>query len=121
MLKDPEGFILEKLSKKVLSPNTVRDAVIAAFLITLQKKAEEEGRFFETNDWRRSCAEEIRDIMVKTFAEINAPSEYPSLPQLRQVKAALECAYHWDQISESLKADFEARCEALFKKLETGL
>lgn len=56
MFQDPERFIQDKLSKKVLSANTIRDAIIAAFLIILQKKAEQDAMIPQLGDWRKTKA-----------------------------------------------------------------
>jgi len=120
-LKDPEGFLREKLSKKVLSANTIRDAILAAFLIALQKKEAQEAEIPDPEDWRRVRVQEIRGIMSKAFSEIDAPSEYPTASQLKRVQEVLEQAYDWDKIPEALKKDFDLHCEALFKKFDLGL
>jgi len=120
LLEDPEGFLLEKLSKKVLSANTVRDGILAAFLIVLQKKAETEGAIPLLGEWRAAHAEALRRIMGKAFEEMKAPFEYPSPAQLKRVKQVLQKAYDWDRVPDALRQDFELRCESLFKKFDTG-
>ena len=120
MLRDPERFIQEKLCKKILSANTIRDAIIAAFLITLQKKAEQDAITLQLEDWRKSKAAEIRAIMNKAFAAIDAPSEYPSHSQLKRVKEAVEKEFAWNQLPDTLKKGFNLRCNALFSKFDTG-
>lgn len=119
MFRDPAGFIEEKLSKKVLSANTVRDAMMASFILTLQKKEEASGRAIsDPVGWREAKAREMREVASAAFAGIGAPFEYPTLPQMQKVKAEIERRYRWDQLDSGLRAEHERLCRALFSKFE---
>ena len=115
MFEDPRQFIQEKLSKKFLSINTIRDGVMAAFLITLEKQAEQEGEVTDTV-FRRDTAREIRKTASAAFSEINAPFEYPSLEQLQKVTEGIKRAYAWESFQDQFKAEFEVLLESLFEK-----
>ncbi len=116
MFNDPSRFIEEKLQKKLLSINTM-----AALLLSLQETADkrEDPSVYET--WCKKKASEIRARADKAFKAIDAPSEYPSLEQLKQVTASLRKSYGIEQVPETKKTDFETRCQALFEKFEDGL
>ncbi|WDT78772.1 MAG: hypothetical protein MPW14_16520 [Candidatus Manganitrophus sp.] len=103
MFRDPAGFIQEKLSKKILSANTVRDAMMASFILTLQKSEEGAGASIpDPASWRQEKAREMREVASGAFAGIGAPFEYPTLPQMEQVKAEIERKYRWDQLDAGL-------------------
>lgn len=121
MFTDPEHFIKEKLKKKFLSINTIRDGIMAALLLSLQEAPEKGEQAITPETWGRKKASEIRVQADKAFAKIGAPSEYPTLEQLQQVAASLEKFYKVDQQPERQKADFETRCKALFDKFEDNL
>jgi len=119
MFRDPAGFIQEKLSKKMLSANTIRDAMMASFILILQKK--EEGAGLSISDpvsWREAKAREMREVAGAAFAGIGAPFEYPTLPQMEQVKAEIERKYRWDQLDAGLREEHERICRMLFSKFE---
>ncbi|MDC4223905.1 MAG: hypothetical protein MPW15_06660 [Candidatus Manganitrophus sp.] len=119
MFRDPAAFIQEKLSKKMLSANTVRDAMMASFILTLQKR--EEGGGASLSDpvsWREAKAREMREVASAAFAGIGAPFEYPTLPQMEQVKTEIERKYGWDQLDAGLKEEHERVCRLLFSKFE---
>ncbi len=118
MFNDPGRFIEEKLQKKFLSINTIRDGIMAALLLSLQEAAQKTGKISNTETWHREKASEIRTKASEAFAAIAAPSEYPSLSQLKEVTASLKKSYEIDQGSEKNKNDFDHRCQAFFKKLE---
>lgn len=119
MFRDPETFIQEKLSKKMLSANTVRDAMMASFILTLQKKEEEAGvPIPDPVSWREAKAREMREVASAAFAGIGAPFEYPTLPQVEQVKAEIEWKYRWDQLDPGLQEEHERVCRMLFAKFE---
>lgn len=119
MFLDPAGFIQEKLSKKMLSANTVRDAMMASFILTLQKREERMGAPIpDPVSWREATAGEMRAVAAAAFAGIGAPFEYPTLPQLEQVKAEIERKYRWDQLDAGLKEAHEQICRSLFSKFE---
>jgi hypothetical protein len=119
MFRDPAAFIQEKLSKKMLSANTVRDAMMASFIFTLQKREEAGGTSIpDPVSWREAKAREMREAASAAFAEIGAPFEYPTLPQMEQVKAEIERKYRWDQLDAGLKEEHERVCRLLFEKFE---
>lgn len=121
MFQNPSGFIQEKLSKKVLSANTVRDGVMASFLIVLQKQAEAEGgAIAEPGRWREAKAGEIRKAAGEAFAAVAAPFEYPTLSQMKQAKLEIERHYRWDRIAPSLRQEHEENCRALFSKFDAS-
>ncbi len=119
MFRDPAGFIQEKLSKKMLSANTVRDAMMASFILTLQKRDEGAGASIpDPVLWRQEKAREMREVASAAFAGIGAPFEYPTLPQMEQVKAEIERKYRWDQLAADLQEEHERVCRQLFSKFE---
>jgi len=119
MFQNPAGFIQEKLSKKVLSANTVRDGVMASFLIVLQKEAERvEGPIKEPGRWREAKAGEIRKAASEAFAALAAPFEYPTLSQMKEAKVEIERHYRWDRLAPSLRQEHEENCRALFSKFD---
>ncbi len=118
MFHDPLRFIEEKLQKKFLSINTIRDGVMAALLIALRETADKNGQTPPSETWEKKKAGEIREKAVEIFSALHAPFEYPTLAQLRQVTASLKKSFHFDQFSDRGKIDFEARCQAFFKKYD---
>ncbi|HZR47140.1 MAG TPA: hypothetical protein VFA47_10575 [Candidatus Manganitrophaceae bacterium] len=119
MFQNPARFIQEKLSKKVLSANTVRDGVMASFLIALQKQAEAEGKAIgEPERWREAKAGEIRKVASEAFALLAAPFEYPTLSQMKEATAEIERHYRWDRLDPALRREHEETCRALFLKFD---
>lgn len=119
MFQNPAGFIQEKLSKKVLSANTVRDAMMASFLLTLQKQEEATGKpIGEPGRWREAKAGEIRKVASEVFAALAAPFEYPTLSQMAQAKAEMERHYRWDNLDPLLRGAHEETCRLLFEKFD---
>lgn len=119
MFRDPAGFIQEKLSKKILSANTVRDAMMASFILTLQKREEGAGASIpDPASWRQEKAREMREVASAAFASIGAPFEYPTLPQMELVKAEIERKYRWDQLDAGLREEHERVCRMLFARFE---
>lgn len=119
MFRDPTAFIQEKLSKKMLSANTVRDAMMASFILTLQKNEEWGGTPLpDPVAWREAKAREMREVASAAFAGIGAPFEYPTLPQVEKVKEEIERKYRWDRLDSGLRAEHEQICRLLFEKFE---
>jgi hypothetical protein len=119
MFQNPAGFIQEKLSKKVFSANTVRDAMMASFLIVFQKQAESTGQLInEPGRWRETKAGELRKVASAAFAALAAPFEYPTLSQMEQARAEIERHYQWDQLDPALRQEHEQTCRSLFSKFE---
>ena len=119
MFQNPAGFIEEKLSKKVLSANTVRDAVMASFLIALQKQEEaKRGAIGEPGRWREAKAGEIRKVASGVFTALAAPFEYPTLSQMKQAKSEMERHYRWDHLDPRLREEHERTCLLLFSKFD---
>ncbi|VAX32315.1 hypothetical protein MNBD_NITROSPIRAE01-209 [hydrothermal vent metagenome] len=121
MFNDPSRFIEEKLQKKCLSINTIRDGIMAALLLSLQKTVNEKEEPSAYEAWCKKKSSEIRARADEAFAAIDAPSEYPSLKQLKEVTASLKISYNLEQLPETQKTDFEKRCRALFEKFEDDL
>jgi hypothetical protein len=119
MFKNPAEFIQEKLSKKVLSANTVRDAIMASFLIALQKQEESTGNpIGEPGQWREAKAGELRKVASAVFTALAAPFEYPTLSQMEQAKAEMERHYRWERLEPALRQEHEQTCRRLFEKFE---
>ena len=119
VFQNPAGFIEEKLSKKVLSANTVRDAMMASFLIALQKQEEAVGKpIDEPGRWREAKAGEIRKVASEAFSALAAPFEYPTLSQMERAKAAMERYYRWDRLDPRLRDEHERTCLLLFSKFD---
>jgi hypothetical protein len=119
MFRDPAAFIQEKLSKKILSANTVRDVMMASFILTIQKREEARGCSIpDPVSWREEKAREMREVASAAFAGIGAPFEYPTLPQMEQVKAEIERKYRWDQLDAGLREEHNRVCRMLFSKFE---
>ena len=121
MLHDPKRFIRQKLSKKFLSPNTVRDGLIAALLIALEQRETAHGGLADPESWRRAKAGEIRGEMRARLSAVGAPFEYPSAAQLTQAAAGLAEVYRLGNPPEPLRCAFDADCNALLAKLENKL
>lgn len=119
MYENPSAFINEKLSKKVLSANTIRDAMMASFILTLQKKEESAGAVIgDPGKWRQEKAGEMRKVASEAFGRIGAPFEYPTLSQMEQVKSEIERHYRWDRLPPILRDEHERICRLLFSKFE---
>jgi hypothetical protein len=119
VFQNPAGFIQEKLSKKVLSANTVRDAVMASFLIALQKQAEADGEpIGEPGRWREAKAGDLRKVASEAFAALAAPFEYPTLSQMKEAAAEIERHYRWDRLDPALRREHEETCRLLFSKFD---
>ena len=107
MVQDPERFIQEKLAKKTLSPNTIRDLIMAALLIALQGHEKDLSSNSEQAEWRETKAVEIREKASRAFEKMGAPFEYPSRAQLIDATERLKKDYHWDQMPPRLRDTFE--------------
>jgi hypothetical protein len=119
MFKNPAEFIQEKLSKKVLSANTIRDAMMASFLIALQKQEESTGKpISEPGRWREAKAGELRKVASAVFTALAAPFEYPTLSQMEQARVNMERHYQWDRLDPALRQEHERNCRLLFAKFE---
>ena len=119
MFQDPERFIRDKLSKKSLSANTVRDAMMASFILILQKKEEAAGnKIADPLSWREARAGEMRKIASDAFAAIGAPFEYPTPAQMERVKVEIERRLGWSALDPALQEEHEQHCRALFSKFE---
>ncbi|MFQ5587544.1 MAG: hypothetical protein ACE5F7_01780 [Nitrospiria bacterium] len=118
MFQNPEQFIQEKLEKKFLSINTIRDGVLAAFLIGLQKQVEQKGQASPWEAWRKNKANALRRAASDAFASIEAPFEYPTRAQLASVIDILKKTYEWDQWSTQEKEAFETTRASFFDKFE---
>ncbi|MFQ5597758.1 MAG: hypothetical protein ACE5GK_06870 [Nitrospiria bacterium] len=116
MMKDPEAFIQEKLAKKNLSANTVRDLLMAAFLLILRKHASARARITDGDAWLEAKTDDIRKQCVHAFGAIGAPLEYPTREQLIKAMDALKTAYRFDCLSQPLQKEFEDLCRLFFSK-----
>ncbi len=117
MLKDPEGFLQEKLSKKALSANTIRDLLMALILLTLQKKEQAVSVMQDPEAWRALKTVEIRENASRAFAGIGAPFEYPSRTQLIEACTILKKEYGLDRLPPQLLMEFEAMVGNIFSKI----
>ncbi len=119
MFRDPAAFIQEKLSKKVLSANTIRDAMMASFILTLQKREEAAGiEIADPIAWRERKSREMREVAGSAFATLGAPFEYPTLAQMEKVKQAIEQKYQWETLDPALRQEHDRACRLLFAKFE---
>lgn len=116
MVNNPESFIQEKLSKKALSANTIRDLLMALFLLILQKKEQSVSVIQSPEDWKIAKAGEIREKASRAFASIGAPFEYPNREQLIETNELLKKEYAMDQLSHPLQKEFEDICSTIFSK-----
>ncbi len=118
MFRNPEQFLQEKLTKKYLSINTIRDGVIAALLIALQSRETRKNKLPPKEQWTNDKGREIRTRASEAFASVGAPFEYPSLPQLQSVTEALKTIYFWTDFSEKEKETFNTTCQSLYSKFD---
>lgn len=93
--------------------------MMASLIIGLQRHEESSGTAVsEPVAWREAKAGEIRKIAAAAFAAIGAPFEYPTLPQMRKVKAEMERRLGWDRLDGALRGAHEQTCLSLFSKFE---
>lgn len=106
MLKQVKEFIQEKLSKKELSANTVRDLILAAFLLALHQNELSLTKHTFSENWLELKAIEIREKASRVFADIKAPFEYPTLLQLEQASNLLKKAYSIEKLPPEVQSEF---------------
>ncbi|MFQ5598836.1 MAG: hypothetical protein ACE5GK_12415 [Nitrospiria bacterium] len=116
MCKDLEGFLREKLSKKFLSANTIRDLIMALFLLILQKREEMTSGIPRLENWREATAMEIREKANQVFSAIDAPFEYPTRDQLIKTTGVLEKKYRFDQLPPQLRKEYEGLYQRIVSK-----
>ena len=116
MFNHPEQFIQEKLSKKALSANTVRDLILAAFLVALQKNELILAKTALSDDWMESKAIEIREKANQIFDRIDAPFEYPTLLQLEKGGEALKKIYCIEKLPPRIQSEFDQSYELIPSK-----
>ncbi len=120
MLNQPEKFILEKLSKKELSANTVRDLILATFLVALQKNEQMLTEKALPEDWLTLKAVEIREKASRIFASVEAPFEYPTRAQLEKCFAELEKAYNMAKLPDEVRSEFDSKRALILSKFREG-
>jgi hypothetical protein len=118
MVSDPERFIEEKLQKRFLSINTVRDALLASMIIALQRSEEARNGQKLDETLRISLAAELRKKMVEICEAEKIPTEYPTLDQLRRLRAKLEEAFGINRLDPPILDAHRRRCDQLFAKGE---
>ncbi len=116
MFNQPEQFIQEKLSKKALSANTVRDLILAAFLLALQKNELTLTEEVLSEDWLEAKAIEIREKANLVFASIEAPFEYPTRSQLEKASDLLKKAFSMEKLAPGIQSEFNQRHELILSK-----
>lgn len=116
-MQSAEEILKEKLSKRVLSNKTTREGMLACFIVTLMK-------YFSMKDIP-SSEEEVRrtiyDNANDAFLSIKSDFEFPTLEDLKQVKAILEDKINASSLKEEapeLFAEHERTCSILFAKYE---
>jgi len=116
MFKQPEEFIQEKLSKKELSANTVRDLILAALLVALKKNEIMSTECPLSKNWLELKAIEIREKASRVFASIEAPFEYPTILQLEQASDRLKKAYSIEKLSSEIQFEFDQNYGLILSK-----
>ncbi len=118
MLQDPDQFIQEKLSKKALSINTVRDVIMAAILVALKTNAPEDDQAAQDEGWVKEKSQEIRKNTSEAFKSDRAPFEYPTISQLKSVVEKLKTIYHFGRLPHQTQDVFEIVCQTLYDKYD---
>jgi len=120
MFNQPEKFIQEKLSKKELSANTVRDLSLAVFLVALQKNEQMVRGQALPEDWLSLKAIEIRAKASRIFASLEAPFEYPTRLQLEECVAELKRVYRLEELPAEIQLEFDSRHGLILSKFCEG-
>lgn len=118
MVSDPERFIQEKLQKRFLSINTVRDAILASMIFTLQRVEELQRGEKLDEEWRNGIAAELRKKMVQVCEAEKIPTEYPSLEQLNLFREKLEELLGFGQLDPGIRESHNQNCNQLLAKAE---
>jgi len=117
-MQSAEEILKEKLSKRVLSNKTTREGMLACFIVTLMKYRTLKGIPSPEEEVRRT----IYDNANEAFLAIKSDFEFPSLEDLKRVKAILEDKIKASSLKEEapeLFAEHERTCSILFAKLWT--
>ena len=116
-MQSAEEILKEKLSKRVLSNKTTREGMLACFIVTLMKYRTLKGIPSPEEEVRRT----IYDNANEAFLSIKSDFEFPSLEDLKRVKAILEDKIKASSLKEEapeLFAEYERVCNILFAKYE---
>lgn len=116
MFKQAEQFIQEKLAKKTLSANTVRDLILAAFLVALQKNERMQTGQALSDNWLELKAIEIREKASRVFSSIEAPFEYPTDLQVEKASNLLKQAYSMEKLPPEIQSEFEQNYQLILSK-----
>ena len=114
-MQSAEEILKEKLSKRVLSNKTTREGMLACFIVTLMKYRTLKGIPSPEEEVRRT----IYDNANEAFLAIKSDFEFPSLEDLKRVKAILEDKINASSLKEEapeLFAEHERTCSILFAK-----
>jgi len=118
IVSDPERFLTEKLQKRSLSINTVRDGILASIIIAFQR-AEEILRGEKLHEpWRQQFAANLRAELVRICEEAKIPTEYPTLEQLKGLRMRLEQQLGIDRLDPTLQADHRRASDQLLAKAQ---
>lgn len=112
MVSNPEGFLREKLSKRTLSINTVRDALMASILLSFQRAEESKGSIPDQT-WRQAFAADLRQRMVAVCEAEGIPTEYPSLVQLKNLIEKMEMGLQMDRLAPDILSMHRQNAERL--------
>jgi hypothetical protein len=118
ILSDPQRFLDEKLQKRFLSINTVRDGMLASMILSLQKKEEMRRGGSLDDAWRQGFVAGLRGKMAEICEENQIPTEYPTLEQLKLLRARLEEVMEIDRLDFPLREAHQQVCDRLFEKAE---
>ena len=118
LVSDPEQFLAEKLQKRSLSINTVRDGILASIIVAFQR-AEEALRGEKLHEpWRQQFAAVLRGEMVKICEDAKIPTEYPTLDELKNLAARLERQLQMERLDPSIQAGYRQATDQLFAKAQ---
>ena len=116
-MQSAEAILQEKLSKRVLSNKTTREGMLACFIVTMMKYLSMKGIPSSEEEVRKT----IYDDSNEAFISIKSDFEFPSLEDLKRVKAILEDKIKASSLKEEapeLFAEHERTCSTLFAKYE---
>src|SRR5579863_152177 len=118
MVSDPEQFLREKLQKRYLSINTVRDGILASMILTLQRAEEIRRGSPPGETWRQECAAALRLEMTKLCEAHKIPTEYPNLEQLNDLRSRMEEQVGINRLDRSLRDPHNDTSDRLLAKAQ---
>ena len=121
MFDHPERFIQEKLSKRVLSANTVRDLILAAFLVALQKSEMGSADLALSEGWLEEKSIEIREKASWVFKNIGAPFEYATRLQMEKASDILMAEYAIEKLAPEIQYEFNQCYQLILSKFSDPL